>query len=108
MLACLPDRPYIEGMNAINETNETAIILTGVVITAHVSKRAVSSELTHEPMTYTVLVDSASGQADTRQTVVHKARRFERAAACPIATAQAMFEATRMRHPGVPCELRFA
>lgn len=84
------------------DTNES--VLTRIVITAHVAKGAVSSELSHLPEESTV-VDPTT---DSRVVVVHSARRFERVVACPVATARAMFEAARGRHPGVPCELRFA
>lgn len=84
------------------ETNES--ILTGIVITAHVTKRAVSSELTHVAEESEV-VDPAT---NNRVKVVHSMRRFERASHCPIATARALFERARIEHPRVPCELVFA
>lgn len=78
--------------------------LTRILIVCHVAKRSVSSELQHEAEAVVTLNEAT----DTRETRIVMARRFERAAACPIATARALYQGARENHPNVPCELRFA
>lgn len=94
----------MQNMNQSVAVESFGVVLKSVVITAHVNKRAVSSELEHEAMTLTAV----DPETDTRVVETHVSRRFERAAACPIATARALYEHTRAAHPKVPCELRFA
>lgn len=87
------------GLIDTTNTDTNVSVLTRIVITAHVNKRAVSSELSHLP--------ELSLDAEN-QPVTHAARRFERSSHCPVATATALFQRARIEHPRVPCELRFA
>ena len=85
----------------VQTTDDSAIVLTRIDVIVHVAKGSVVSEIHHNPVVYHC-------EDEGRSEVTHKARRFERAAACPIATGQALAEQASRRYPGVPVSLRFA
>lgn len=85
----------------VQTCDDTAIVITRIDVTVFQAKGSVASEIHHLPVTYHC-------EDEGRSEVTHRARRFERSAACPVATGRALAEQAQRNHPGVPVTLRFA
>lgn len=73
-------------LNAL--VSESNVSIESVDVIVYVNKKSVASEIKHTPITVTA-VDPTT---DAKVSVTHRAKRFERAAACPIATGRALYQ----------------
>lgn len=83
------------------QIDESGIKVTSIEITVFQAKGTVESIIRHEPVTL-------HAEDEGRSEVTHRARRFERFAACPVATGNALYETSRAMFGAVPVSLRFA
>lgn len=88
-------------IETVRAEESAPIKITSVEITVFQAKGTVESVVHHEPVTL-------HAEDEGRSLVTHRARRFERLAACPVATGQALYETSRAMFGGVPVSLRFA